>query len=306
MKTIKKTPFILIIIVLVLSLSLISITYAWIARRFSPEINGTDMSIESTGALMVTFTNAQAASESVDLHELIEVEDFTFKQLSSENGRDFYYVNFDDDLSANPIVRYIDQNSLLTADVQTLGLLRFRFAITLANDYTGTRYVFFHPTTGISEESSSTVDYSKAFRMSFTFEEGNTTRTMIFSEDGGTYTEALAAEALNKEVEIDDNPSSSTYGKITAIDNSFIYSNQVTSKFSDYLGGYEAGDTASWVDDSTNLDTSKVLFTMNSSNAIVWVDCCIWLEGSDANTVVEINSLLLDLLIKFDSIAVNS
>ena len=319
-----NSPLFALLMMVIASFVLIASSFAWIARRFSPSITGSNLQIQSTGALRITYTDRASASSTASINDLITIDDFVFKQMSSADGTSFKYIDFNDASSANPLIKEITNIGNADSATMALGLIAFRFAVTIDQSTTGSRKVFLYAADGLTGSSNftalstipvntsdgtTTYDYQNAFRVSLTYTTGGTTYTKIFGNETANY-DALNATSIGKEVTIDDDPASATYGDLVMVTSGVtladIHSNQTVHSFTDYNGGRSSTDTDDWVlsENNPTIDDNKVLFTLNSTTNIIWIDCRIWLEGDDPRTVLEVNALLLNFLLKFDSIKV--
>ena len=78
---------------------LISVTYSWIARSWTPKLDYPQISIGTTGALVITIDDK--AYNSVNLNSLTGIEDFALQQVSSTDGINFVSANFSPILEGN-------------------------------------------------------------------------------------------------------------------------------------------------------------------------------------------------------------
>ena len=323
-----------LISILTLIFSLVSISYSWIARRFQPEVQADELSIQQTGALRITFTNQASANTSASINELITFENFVFKQASSSDGVSIKLINFNASGHTNPLIEQgtsaqstiLDNSTTQLEAFEEEGYLGFRFAVCLDSSYEGTRYVFMHTgsnskdiftlPTGVtiptnSSDSTISYNYPDAFRISLKYTYDGTTYTRVFGNLAST-TSALSDTAVGNEVTLDEDPTSATYGEITAVDSSVnLFANQTVYSRDNYNGGRLSTDTDDWVtENQDHLDETKCLFKLDNSTAttnienIIWIEARIWIEGNDANTVLEVNSYLVNVLLKFDSMGV--
>lgn len=83
---------------LVWSISLFSMaTYAWVARTWTPELEYSNITIATSGALVITIHDKdgnEGQYTEVNLNELTNTETFALKQVSSADGKSFLGADF--------------------------------------------------------------------------------------------------------------------------------------------------------------------------------------------------------------------
>ena len=108
----KKKIF--MILSLVWSLSLFTVvTYSWVARSWTPEVEYSDINIATSGALVISIQDKdgnEGEYNEINLNELTNTDSFALKQVSSSNGKAFVGANFNPVLSNGVPVYDADVN----------------------------------------------------------------------------------------------------------------------------------------------------------------------------------------------------
>lgn len=261
---------------------LVSVTYSWISRSWTPKLDYPRIAIATTGALIITFEDDSVYNE-VDLNELTQIEEFALKQVSSPNGREFVSADFSPILEKGVPV-YDDKTD--KKYIKTEFWLKTQYE---SNEDLGNRSkeVFLSSDSYIkydaSDDDVARVDL--AIRVSIEIQNGPTYILCTGSDNDpdkldGTYTKKAASlEAVGENI-FENYPDTTlkegTYESIVVYD-------------LNYFNGE--------LDDYGN---KKNLLTIDSSSGKK-VTVRIWLEGCDENCVNEIAGEKLSICLKFDS-----
>ena len=145
-KNSKKTKIALISLSLAWLVSVASVaTYSWIARNWTPKVEYTDISIATSGALVISIDDKTGdVYNEVNLNKFFGINSYTLKQVSSSNGRNFVGADFSPVISGgNPIYsedvsgKYIELDFFLKAQPYEDPTI------------TNTKQVYLHPETTI-------------------------------------------------------------------------------------------------------------------------------------------------------------
>ena len=295
-----------------LCVMLVAFTYTWVSRNWTPSIKGDDISIASSGALVISIlSDSSAVHTEVSLNDVVGLEvdnSFVFRQVSSQDGINFFWKDFSPTVTGdNPAIFYKIENS----DTHKKDYIDTKFCLKLDDELTTSKYIFIHPETVIDyvKENESDPDVSKAIRISLTFDKE------IVTESGvQTVTETIILGNLDDNEEVinarDDDSTNDLYkavlsdadGKTDAVDSGALGHQIVYG-----LQYFNCGRTSFNADDPFNesnysftRDGDRALFVLNPGE-LKWVDMRIWLEGQDENCVKEIAGEKFDLVLKFDS-----
>lgn len=295
-----------------LCVMLVAFTYTWVSRNWTPSIKSNDINIASSGALVISvLSDTSAVHTEVSLNDVVGLEvdnAFTFKQVSSQDGINFFWKDFSPTVNGiDPAVFY----KIVTGDTHKKDYIDTRFCLKLDDSLETAKYIFIHPETVINyvTDGLGGPDVSKAIRISLTYDKDIVT-------DAGTQTVTETVILAN----LDDNDS-----VINALDDIKV-NDQYKAVMSDADGktdladsgalGYQivhglhyfnCGRTSFNMDDpfdesnyNFRRDPNRALFTLNPGEQ-KWVTMRIWLEGQDENCVKEIAGEKFDLVLKFDS-----
>lgn len=269
-------------------LLLVGVTYSWIARSWTPQVEYPKVSIATTGALIISFEEeiGDAVYNEVKVNELLGLEQFALKQVSSLDGKYFVSANF------NPILDGevpIYDNNVNGKYVETEFWIKTQYESD--DELSGKRKkVYIHEDSKIEfldENGNDLLNVRYTIRISIELLNINNNEPYIFcanrgTDDGkedGIYDETLFAAKLD------------AVGKN-------IYKNYPddTSLVTENISEQICYDLNYF--DGTSDD--RVLFTIDpASNQKVVVR--IWLEGCDEYCVNEIAGKNLSILLKFDS-----
>ena len=290
---------------------LVTFTYTWVSRNWTPSIKGDDIGIASSGALVISvLSDTSALHTEVSLNDVVGLEvdnAFTFKQVSSQNGVDFFWKDFSPTVTGElpALFHRIDVN-----DTHKKDYIDTKFCLKLDDSLKQSKYIFIHPETVIDyvKENVTDPDVAKAIRIYLTYDKKvvTDTGTQITSE-----TVILGNLDDNESVINGSNNNlndsyravlSDAHGK-TDEESSGALGHQVVYG----LHYFNCGRTSFNADDpfhesnyNFTRDPSRALFTLNPGE-FMWVEMRIWLEGQDENCVQEIAGEQFDLVLKFDS-----
>ena len=292
-----------------LCVMLISYTYTWVSRNWTPSIKGDDFKIASAGALVISVLgdNSEAELWLNDILSLKESGAFTFRQVSSQDGINFFWKDFSPQLTdENNPANFIRAGA--EGDNHDEDYLVQRFCLKYDESMTEAKYIFIHPDSYISYTGEDIVNaegekvyLNKAIRISLTMElpEGDKTIVLADLDDGVGFGGSILDDVYTGVVNLPGNQFSEVTPGATAFQivhdlhyfdcgrTSFDYDN----KFNDanYVGFTK--------------DAERTLFTMDPGDTI-WITLRIWLEGEDINCQSAIAGKDFDLLLKFDSVFV--
>lgn len=271
-------------------LLLTAVTYSWIARSWTPQLEYPKVSIATTGALIISFeeeTTDEAVYNEVKVNELLGLDEFALKQVSSLDGKYFVSANFNPILDNGvPIYdenvegKYLETEFWIKSQYETDDALRDR-----------KKEVFIHPDSEIKylteNGEEDLLNVALTVRISIELQNVNGNNPYIFCanrgnddvKQDGKYDDTLVAAKL-------DSVGSNIFTEYPT-DVSLLEGTYETQKAYDL--NYFDGSTA-----------DKVLFTIDSA-ATQKVIVRIWLEGCDEYCVNEIAGKNLKILLKFDS-----
>ena len=294
-----------------LCVMLVTFTYTWVSRNWTPSIKSDDISVASSGALLISVLGDESAVYTeVSLNDVVGLavdNSFVFRQVSSQDGKTFFWKDFSPTVTGdNPAVFYkVGANDLRKDDY-----IDTKFCLTLDDSLTQSKYIFIHPETVINYLND-TIDgphLNKAIRISLTFDKEIDTPTGV-----QTVTETIIL------ADLDDNESVINALDDTKVDNLYKAvmndadgkdENNATALGYQTVYGlqyFNCGRTYFDMDNPFNADNysftrdeSKALFKLNPGEQ-KWIDMRIWLEGQDENCVKQIAGEKFNLVLKFDS-----
>ncbi|MBR4868164.1 MAG: hypothetical protein IKU10_03325, partial [Clostridia bacterium] len=274
-----------------LCLLLVVFTWAWVIRNWTPSIEQENLQINKSGALVISLMGDDNY-DTVSLNKVVGIDSFIFKQVSSQDGQSFMWLDFLTTLDDQP-ARY----SKVT-DAQKENYIETQFALKLDDTLTTDRYVFIHPESFLSDTTDVHVSDAIRIALDYTVTEADGTETNHVYILGNTpegqdvdySTSAVLADADGKE---QDDP--------TAVSQQKVYS------FNYFNGGrttaFDSANPANPENYNFTPDPNKMLLTIKPGE-LKWITLRIWLEGADENCVNEIAGQYFDLNLKFDSISV--
>ena len=284
---------------------LVTFTYTWVSRNWTPSIKSDDINIASSGALVISvLSDTSAVHTEVSLNDVVGLEvdsSFTFRQVSSHDGEHFFWKDFSPTLTdEEPIYYAID-----SGDIHKKDYIDAEFCLKLDDSLTESKYIFIHPETVINyvKDQIDDPDLSKAIRISLTYDKeigGQTVTQTVILADLGENNEGVVNANGEAAVEAYRAVMSDADGKT---DNEGALGYQTVYGLQYFNCGRE-----SFIDDDPfneanynfDRDGSRALFTLNPGEA-KWVTMRIWLEGQDVNCVKEIAGKKFNLVLKFDS-----
>lgn len=295
-----KRKKIIMILSLIWSVSLFSVaTYAWVARNWSPEIEYSEITIATSGALVISIddkpTDNETTYNEINLNELTNIKSFALKQVSSADGKTFVGADF------SPVL----ENGVPVYDKEVSGkYIETEFWLK-AQPYTNStleniKDIYLHQDTNISyklngeDDSSKNLEY--AIRISIELP-GVLVSPIILCKDrseiattdnelkeAGTGLYRLPAANYDY---IGENIYKDYYNDKNTL-NSEALTTQVAHGFESYMYNYDT-------------KTGNKLFTI-SSYITQKVIVRIWLEGCDKYCVSDIAGKSFSLTLKFDSV----
>lgn len=284
MKLTKKKKLVMILS-LVWSLSIFSVaTYAWVSRSWEPELEYSEVTIATSGALVITIENKETGEESifneVDLNEYTNTTSFSLKQVSSADGISFLSADFTPTLEGKvPVYNAETEGKYIKTE--------FWLVAQPNNDPTidNIKDVFIHEETKIEYTNSGIdADLEQAIRISIELpkQTGVGSDVYILGKDqSGTgsyfYHTGATTDALGEDVFNDYHNDKETL-------NSGATGRHVMYPLH-YFDGSDASRTLCRVTSSTK---QKVVIR-------------IWLEGCDPNCVSGIAGERFSLTLKFDT-----
>ena len=300
------------IMALWLLVMLVAFTYTWVSRNWTPSIKSDEIQITSAGALVISvLSDTSAVHTEVSLNEVVGLEvdnAFLFKQVSSQDGVNFFWKDFSPTVSGDfPAEFYRIGNT----DIHKKDYIDTRFCLKLDDSLETSKYIFIHPETVINyiKDQVDDPDVSKAIRISLTYD-----KDIVTDSGTQTVTETVILGNLDDNDSVmnakDDNETNDAYmavlpdadGKTDAPGSGAIGHQVVYG-----LHYFDCGRTTFDMEDPFNegnynfkRDESKALFTLNPGE-MKWVEMRIWLEGQDENCVEAIAGEKFDLVLKFDS-----
>ena len=275
-----------------LCILLVFFTYAWVVRNWTPNIQQDNLQINKAGALVISLAGDDNY-DTIPLNKVVGLDSFVFKQISSQNGQNFAWLDFSPTFNNQSPAVY-----RAATDAQKNYYIEKEFAIKLDDALTQDKYVFLHPDCYIRDDTG--VNVADAIRIALDYDvteaDGSVTNvTHILGntpegQDTDFSTSAVLADADGK---TQDDP--------TAV------SQQKVCSFACFNGGRTAAFDSANPQNPENYnftpDPDKVLFTLKPGE-LKWITMRIWLEGADENCVNEIAGQYFDFNLKFDSVYV--
>lgn len=300
-----------------LCVMLVAFTYTWVSRNWTPSIVADDIGIASSGALVISIlSDTSAVHTEVSLNDVVGLEvnnGFVFKQVSSQDGVNFFWKDFSPTVAGDypALFHRID-----STDSHKKDYIDTRFCLKLDDGLTTSKYIFIHPETVINyiKDQVEDPDVAKAIRISLTYEKDIVT-------DAGTQvvTETVILGNLDENDQVINAQNSTEFNANyqAVLSDADGKTDEATSGALGYqtvhgLQYYNCGRTTFDMDKpfaesnyNFKRDPNKALFTLNPGEQ-KWVDMRIWLEGQDENCVEAIAGEKFNLVLKFDSAFVES
>jgi hypothetical protein len=295
-----------------LCVMLIAFTYTWVSRNWTPSIKSDDINIASSGALVISIlSDTSAVHTEVSLNDVVGLEvdnSFTFKQVSSQDGVNFFWKDFSPTVTGeDPAVFY----KITSADTHKKDYIDTRFCLKLDDSLKTSKYIYIHPETIINyvKDNINDPDLNKAIRISLTYDKEIDTGSSIQTVEETV----ILADLDDNEGVINSGADSTGNDLYKAV----LHDADGTTDEADSVAlGYQlvyglqyfnCGRTSFNKDDPFNesnynfkRDASRALFTLNPGEQ-KWVTIRIWLEGQDENCVKEIAGEKFNMVLKFDS-----
>lgn len=300
------------IMALWLLVMLVAFTYTWVSRNWTPSIKSDEIQIASAGALVISIlSDTSAVHTEVSLNEVVGLEvdnAFLFKQVSSQDGVNFFWKDFSPTVSGDLPAEF---HRIDSSDIHKKDYIDTRFCLKLDDSLETSKYIFIHPETVINyiKDQVDDPDVSKAIRISLTYDKD------IVSDSG---TQTVTETVILGNLEDNDSVVNSEYNN--ELNDSYMAVLPNADGKTDEPGSgaighqvvyglhyFDCGRTTFDMEDPFNegnynfkRDESKALFTLNPGE-MKWVDMRIWLEGQDENCIEAIAGEKFDLVLKFDS-----
>lgn len=281
---------------------IVTVTYSWIARSWTPQLEYQHISIATTGSLMITFENEtgdESVFNEVNVNELAGLDKFALKQVSSVDGKNFLSANFNPILEGKVPVydsningKYIETEFWLKTQYETDEDLRnMKKEVFIHKD----SYIQYNPESNNNEAS---LNSDLTIRIAIEIQNVNDNVPYIFCADRSS------VDATNNNTDGNDGIYEETlYGAKTIAENYNVFTNYpsdttLLKKVDDVqILDYQKAYKFSYFDGSS---ADKVLFSIDAASAQK-VTVRIWLEGCDDYCLNPIAGKDLSILLKFDS-----
>ena len=298
----KNSTLLIVLTIISLSIALVSVTYAWIARRFKPTIEEDNMKIQASSALQIVYdSNSQTSSASLKTFLPTLTDRFEFKQVSSNNGINFF--GFDTSGDKPKVVGVPSAQSPTNDDYLNAGIIHFSFRLAPRDNLgTGSLYVLLaHNECGFSLSGDHTptteVTYQTAFRCSISYTISDVTTTIIFAND----TTKIYYQDIGSPIALNNNAVNQYIDDIGADGKLDFVNDDSTFYTSPTVVNFNSKAKSDATDTLTSTDKANALCVLTGNQAVQFT-VNIWLEGCDPNTLTSINSNYIDFLLKFDAI----
>lgn len=301
-----------VILAVWLCVMLIAFTYTWVSRNWAPSIKSDDIKIASSGALVISIlSDTSAVHKEVSLNDVVGLEvdnSFVFKQVSSQDGVNFFWKDFSPTLNGvDPAVFY----KVTGSDIHKKDYIDTRFCLKLDDALTTSKYIFIHPETVINyiKKNDSDPDLNRAIRISLTYEKEvvtatgtqTVTETVILGdlEDNESVINAQGDDTVSElyKAVLNDADGKTDEENSGALGYQTVYGLQY---FNCGRYSFNKDDPFNEANYNFRRDASRALFTLNPGEQ-KWVNLRIWLEGQDENCIKEIAGEKFNLVLKFDS-----
>ena len=227
----------------------------------------------------------------VSLNEVVGLESFVFKQVSSQDGETFFWKDFTPTLNDEPAVYK------KVTDLQKEHYIDTKFALKLDDSLSEPKYIFIHPDSMLySENFGISSDVAKAIRISLQYED--------IDENGKPVTYSYILGKTPDGLDVDYSTLAVLPDADGKNDKDITATNQQTVYNIDYFNAGWDNYTKGQLDHNFTVDPARTLFKLNPGG-IRWVNMRIWLEGADENCKNEIAGQSFDMILKFDSVSVS-
>lgn len=269
---------------------LIAFTFTWVARNWTPSFQQNEIKISTSGALVISLTGDDN-HDVVSLNDVVGMDSFVFKQVSSQDGKTFFWKDFTPTLNDEPAVYK------KVTDLQKENYIDTKFAIKLDGSLDSPKYIFIHPDSLLfSENFGIDSDVAKAIRISLEYED--------IDENGQPVTYSYILGNTTGGIDIDYSTLAVLPDADGKSDDDITATNQQKVYNLDYFNAGWDNYTEGQLEHNFTVDPSRTLFKL-SPGGIRWINMRIWLEGADENCVNEIAGQSFDMVLKFDSISVS-
>lgn len=269
---------------------LIAFTFTWVARNWTPSFEQNQIQISTSGALVISLTGDDN-HDVVSLNEVVGLESFVFKQVSSQDGETFFWKDFTPTLNDEPAVYK------KVTDLQKENYIDTKFALKLDDSLSEPKYIFIHPDSMLySENFGISSDVAKAIRISLYYED--------IDENGQPVTYSYILGKTPDGLDIDYSTLAVLPDADGKNDKDITATNQQTVYNIDYFNAGWDNYTKGQLEHNFTVDPARTLFKLNPGG-IRWVNMRIWLEGADENCINEIAGQSFDMILKFDSVSVS-
>ncbi len=294
-----------------LCVMLVAFTYTWVSRNWTPSIKSDEINIASSGALVISILSDSAVYSEVSLNDVCGLavdSGFTFKQVSSQDGVNFFWKDFSPTVTGeDPAIFY----KITGTDTHKKDYIDTRFCLKLDDSLTQSKYIFIHPETIISyvKDNVNDPDLNKAIRISLTYDKEIVTdsgtqivtETVILADldDNESVINAREDDSVNDlyKAVLNDADGKTDEDDSGALGYQIVYGLQY---FNCGRSFFDADDISNDANYNFVRDESRALFTLNPGEQ-KWVNLRIWLEGQDENCVKEIAGEKFNMVLKFDS-----
>ena len=121
---------------------LIVYTYTWVSRNWTPSIKSDDINIASSGALVISILGDDAAiHKEVSLNDVVGLavdSSFTFRQVSSQDGSNFFWKDFSPTVSGdNPAIFH----KITDSDTHQNDYIDTKFCLKLDDSLEKSKYI---------------------------------------------------------------------------------------------------------------------------------------------------------------------
>lgn len=294
----KKNAVLASLMTVWMFLLLVATSYAWISRTWTPSIKEDQISISTTGALVISLApdKDSAKYNTINLNTLLGddsfVDTFSFKQVSTIDAKTFHTVDFSPLLQGKSPVftnenvreRYIDVTFYLQIQESNDTSLQF------------SKYIFIHSDSVISDVTQGKYA-SEAIRIAITVNDGDThILCNAASRTATKNTNAALSDANGKTVyKVNSNGAVVNDANGKPIYNSEAVSTQLAKDLHYFNGGRTLSTDTNPVD-------SKLTLAEVGSGSTTKINMKIWLEGGDEKCVEAIAGQAIKLILKFDSV----
>ena len=276
----KKNKYWSRILPLVLTILIISVsTYAWFSDNSNPVIEGSQFLITAAEGLVIVVTPDSPGRLTVDMAQILNsLDSFVLKQVSSQNGIDFFRVEYGQGLTKqNPTYAAIPYQENGTIDMLEYGMIDYDFFLEAGEV---DKFIYLHKDTGFFGNGKDAM----RFKLTLTLSD-NTTYSYIFGEtkeDGtGSYPYVTRAVHTGGTFIYGTNPPA-------------LVGNQNVFNYFDRNGGRG-------VSDSDPRDANKMLAELPAGDRLS-INLKIWLEGGDPQCTSLISGKTIQGIIKLGSV----